>query len=194
MQADTAVAAQQSAKLTAAESRALDLLGQGLIPEQVAGACGLSASRISQLLSNEEFASAVAELRFQNLSRHNERDNAYDLLEDELIERMRDCLPLMVRPHEILKAIQVINGAKRRGQQAAAAQEHHTVINLVLPTQLLTNFQLNTNNQVVQAGDQPLVTIQSGSLLAQIKEKRNVLTQQPAISSSAKRQLTAEDF
>lgn len=194
MQADTAVASAQSAKLTAAESRALDLLGQGLIPEQVAGACGLSASRISQLLSNEEFASAVAELRFQNLSRHNERDNAYDQLEDDLIERMKDCLPLMVRPHEILKAIQVINGAKRRGQQAAAAQEHHTVINLVLPTQLLTNFQLNTNNQVVQAGDQPLVTIQSGSLLAQIKEKRNVLTQQPAISSSAKRQLTAEDF
>ena len=180
-----------TSKLTAAEERALSLLGQGLIPEQVAGACGLSPSRISQLLSNEEFASAVAELRFQSLSKHNDRDNAYDSLEDELIERMKDCLPLMVRPHEILKAIQVINGAKRRGQIAQAAQEHHTVINLVLPTSILTNFQLNSNNQVVQAGDQPLVTIQSGSLLAQIKEKRNVLT---AAALPQQRTITAEDF
>lgn len=175
-------------KLTAAEERALSLLGQGLIPEQVAGACGLSPSRISQLLSNEEFAAAVAELRFQSLSKHNDRDNAYDTLEDQLIEKMKDCLPLMVRPHEILKAIQVINSAKRRGQVAQAAQEHHTVINLVLPTALLTQFQLNSSNQVVQAGDQPLVTIQSGTLLNRIKEKQNVLP------SPSKHTYSAEDF
>lgn len=188
--------------LTAAESRALSLLGQGLIPEQVAGACGLSPSRISQLLSDEEFAASVAEARFKNLSKHNERDNAYDSLEDELLEKMRDCIPLMVRPGEILKAIQVINAAKRRGQLSNSGEQHHQVINLILPTQILTQFQLNAANQVVSLQDssggkeQPLVTIQSGTLLAKAKsleEKRNVLTSSNAnrIAHSA---LTAEDF
>lgn len=189
--------------LTSAESRALSLLGQGLIPEQVAGACGLSPSRISQLLSDEEFAAAVAEARFQNLSKHNDRDNAYDSLEDELLEKMRDCIPLMVRPGEILKAIQVINAAKRRGQLAASTEQHHQVINLILPTQILNQFQLNAANQVVSlqsdGQDQSLVTIQSGTLLdranakMQLKEKVNVLTS-PAANRIANSALTAEDF
>jgi transcriptional regulator with XRE-family HTH domain len=184
--------------LTSAESRALSLLGQGLIPEQVAGACGLSPSRISQLLSDEQFAAAVAEQRFQNLSKHNDRDNAYDSLEDTLLERMKDCLPLMMRPGEILKAIQVINGAKRRGQLASQTEQHLQVINLVLPTAILQQFQLNAANQVVSVQDstssesRPLVTIQSGTLLnkAKAKENTNVL---PSLSRPS-RTLSAEDF
>lgn len=166
--------------LTAAEERALHLLGQGIIPEQAAAAAGLSASRISQLLSQESFAAAVAERRFDALSKHNDRDAAYDELEDQLLDRMKDCLPLMVRPQEILRAIQTINSAKRRGSSAPQnIHEQHTVINLILPTQILTQFQLNPQNQVVeiQSGSQDnlssqsLLTIQSGSLLNQIKSK-----------------------
>lgn len=163
--------------LTTAESRALALLGNGIGPEQVAQAVGLTASRISQLLSDEHFAAQVAELRFEALSRHNERDSAYDSLEDELIEKMRDCLPLMVRPQEVLRAIQVINAAKRRGFSAPTnITEQHTIINLIMPTSILSEFSINANNQVVQAGDQPLVTIQSGTLLNKIKGSQNVLS------------------
>lgn len=192
--------------LTKAEERALHLLGQGIIPEQVAAASGLSASRISQLLSQEDFAARVAELRFESLAKHNDRDAAYDALEDELIERMKDCLPLMVRPHEILKAIQVINQAKRRGSSAPSSlTEQSTIINLILPTQILTQFQLNQHNQVVQAGEQPLLTIQSGSLLNQVKaarqetqkqfeakEKDDVFSRPAKVSRT--NGLTAEDF
>ena len=193
------------AHLTKAEERALSLLGQGVIPEQAAAASGLSPSRISQLLSQEDFASRVAELRFESLSKHNERDAAYDSLEDDLIEKMRDCLPLMVRPQEILRAISVINAAKRRGASAPESiTNQSTVINLVLPNQILTKFTLNQSNQVVQAGDQPLVTIQSGTLLNQMKEKtaqpaqleeiKDVLTKPAKVFSNPRRQITAEDF
>src|SRR3989442_56905 len=104
-----------STTTSATESRALSLLGQGLGPEIVAAAVGASVSRISQLLSAPEFSAQVAELRYENLAKHNTRDNAYDSLEDTLIEKLKDCLPYMMRPMEILKAIQVINAAKRRG-------------------------------------------------------------------------------
>ncbi len=185
--------------LTKAEERALHLLGQGIVPEQVAGASGLSVSRISQLLSQEDFAARVAELRFESLAKHNDRDAAYDTLEDELIAKMKDCLPLMVRPHEILKAIQVINQAKRRGSSAPnSITEQSTIIQLVLPTQILTQFSLNQHNQVISVSgqtNQDLLTIQSGSLLNQVKKKQEVrdVLSRPA-KVLGKTQLTEEDF
>lgn len=152
------------------EDRALSLLGQGLSPVVVASAIGVSESRISQLLSQAEFASAVAELRYKSLLSHNERDRKYDDLEDALLEKMKNILPFMVRPMEILKALTTVNAAKRRGagsSQEAATQT--TIVQLIMPSAVLNQYtaqsiQLNTHNQVIKAGDQSLVTIQSGRM------------------------------
>ena len=148
------------------EDRALTLLGSGVSPEQVALALGVSVSRISQLLSTEDFARSVAELRFSNLQRHNEIDASYDDIEEKLIEKMREILPMMYRPMEILKAISIINAAKRRGQSAPAAiTAQQQVITLNMPTQIIHKFTTNIHNQVIQAGTQELLTIQSKELL-----------------------------
>jgi hypothetical protein len=63
---------------TSTETRALALLGQGIEPGIVANSLGVDPSRISQLLSDENFAAQVAELRFENLAKHSMRDNKYD--------------------------------------------------------------------------------------------------------------------
>jgi rRNA pseudouridine-1189 N-methylase Emg1 (Nep1/Mra1 family) len=76
----------------------------------------------------------------------------------------------MMRPMEVLKAIQVINAAKRRGASAPdSIIQQQTFINLTIPTNLIQKFQVSTNNHVVQAGDQTLITMQSGSLLKKVK-------------------------
>lgn len=152
------------------EDRALTLLGSGVSAEQTALALGISVSRISQLLSTEEFARQVAELRFTNLQKHNEIDASYDNIEEQLIAKMRELLPMMYRPMEILKAISIINAAKRRGQsapQAITAQQQ--VITLNMPTQIIQKFTTNIHNQVIQAGTQELLTIQSNSLLKKVE-------------------------
>jgi hypothetical protein len=163
---------------TTTEERALSLLGQGLGPEAVASAVGVTVSRISQLLSQPEFASKVAELRYGNLAKHNTRDNAYDALEDTLVEKLKENLPFMMRPMEILKAISVVNAAKRRGSGTPdAIVSQQTVVQLIMPTQIIQSFTANTNNQVVRAGTQDLVTVQSSnmdSLLAKTKGTQNV--------------------
>lgn len=171
---------------TSTEDRALALLGQGHSPEVVASAIGVTTSRISQLVSDPEFAARVAELRFSSLVKHNTRDEKYDSLEDKLLAKMENMLEYMHKPFEVLKAIQVINAAKRRGVSAPeqiTAQQ--VVIPLTLPTLLVQNFggtvaiggpanqniQVNANNQVIKAGEQELVTIQShrmDALLARI--------------------------
>ena len=159
---------------TANTDRALTLLGGGVGAEAVAAALGVSPSRISQLLSDEAFSSKVSELRYTNLQSYNARDDKYDNLEDKLLLKLESSLPLMVRPDSILKALATINGAKRRGQQStenAAASKQ--IVNLVLPTKIVTTFITNSNNQVVQAGDQSLITMQSGTLLDKVKEIEN---------------------
>ena len=150
---------------TSTESRALALLGQGLGPETVASAIGVSVSRISQLLSETEFAASVAELRFKNLSKHNERDNEYDRLEDELISKMRDLMPFMVRPMEVARVLQIINAAKRRGSSTPESiTNQQTVVQLNMPVSIYQKFTVNANNQVIQAGQQQLITVQSGNM------------------------------
>jgi hypothetical protein len=143
----------------------------------VASAVGVSVSRISQLLSDSSFSAKVAELRYENLAKHNIRDSIYDSLEDDLVAKMRDCLCYMVRPLEILKAIQIINSAKRRGSSAPEALlAQKEVVSLVMPVQIIQQFTTNINNQVIQAGKQELITVQSGnmnSLLEKSKERSN---------------------
>ena len=115
------------------------------------------------------------------LAKHNTRDNAYDSLEDELIEKMKDCIPLMHRPMEILKAISVINAAKRRGQSTPESIiEKQSIINLTIPVQVINKFQTNMQGQVttIETSDsktQNLLTIQSGSLDNLIKERKGAV-------------------
>jgi hypothetical protein len=155
-----------AANLTTTTERALSLLGSGVGPEQTALALGVSPSYISQLLSDEQFSIKVAELRFNNLAAHSARDSSYDQLEEQLIDKIKDLLPLMIRPMEVLKAIQVINAAKRRGQSAPESIiNQQNIVQISMPTTIINNFTVNKENQAVQTGNQELVTIQSGVLL-----------------------------
>lgn len=147
------------------ESRALTLLGSGVQQEAVANALGVTPSYISQLLSNENFAANVAQLRYENLSKHTARDSKYDELEDDLIEKLEHALPLMLRPRDILSAIKVINSAKRRGLDSPdGSVTQQQLVQISMPTTVVQNFTTNVNNQVVQAGDQSLLTIPSSDL------------------------------
>ena len=164
-----------NAVLTATENRALELLGNGVSPEQTAAALGVSPSRISQMLSVDSFAQAVTQRRYEALCKHNERDSSYDSLEDKLLVKMRDLLPMMMRPMEILKALQVINQAKRRGSNHIdGSAEQKPIIELTIPVTILQQFTTNQLGQVVQAGSQSLETMQAGALLTRRKEQQNV--------------------
>lgn len=171
-----------NSKPNSTEERALHLLGTGISPEIVASACGVSVSRISQLLSDPEFTSQVADLRFQALEKHNLTDSRYDSLEDKLLDKLQDCLPFIsMDPMKLLKAIQVINGAKRRGISSPdQVANQGTVVQLVMPQILMQKFTTNINNQVIHAGDQELTTIQSSALLNEFQSPSEIKTISPS--------------
>lgn len=168
---------------TSTESRALSLLGQGVATEMVAAAIGVSVSRISQLISDPEFSRRIAELRFSSLAKHNERDEKYDSLEDTLINKLEHHLPMMYKTSEILNAIKVVNAARRRGvtsPEVLAGQKE--VVNLTMPVTVMQQFnqtfQVDSRNQVIKAGSQELVTIQSARMNS-ILQSRNAIKGEP---------------
>jgi hypothetical protein len=168
----------------ATEDRVLALLGKGIPPETVAGACGISVSRISQLLSDPEFTAQVADLRFAALEKHNITDSKYDAMEDTLLDKLKDCLPLIAMdPLKLLRAVSVINAAKRRGL-SAPEQIHaqNTVVQLIMPNIIVQKFTTNINNQVIHAGDQTLETIPSHMLAQEF-------TQAPVLNTISKESL-----
>lgn len=151
------------------EERAIELLGSGLPVNIVANALGVTDSRISQLLSDEEFSKKVAEKRFLALQKHNTRDLSYDEIEDQLLSKLQDLIPLMLKPMEIIRAIATINGAKRRGaSNPESTINQQNIVNLVLPTTIINKFVTNVNNQVVRVGEQDLVTVQPQSLMKRV--------------------------
>ena len=157
---------------TTIESRALTLLGQGVPPTAVANALGVDPSRISQLLADEGFATQVIEKKFESLSKHNERDDRIDGLEDKLIKSLEHSLPFMTKPMELLRAFQVINLAKRKGQVVSEnLTNKQTIIQLNIPQIILQKFSSNVHNQVVQVGDQSLVTLPSNQMLKQVGQQ-----------------------
>lgn len=161
------------------EGRALTLLGSGIPAESVAAALGVTPSRISQLMADPEFSEAVAKQRYDNLQEHNIRDSKYDSIEDKLLENLESKLPLMLKPADILRAIQIINGAKRRGQSSPEqVTNQQTIVNLLLPSSVAAEFTVNVNNQVIKAGEKELITMPSSQLLNQVEEQTKLLPPQ----------------
>lgn len=150
------------------QSRILDFLGQGLSSSVVASAVGCTQGYISQLLAEEEFREQVTARRTALLQQATSLDREYEVLESKLQEKLRKAIPFMMKPEVILNAIKIVNGAKRRGSvelgsgDTAGAQ----VIEVRMPATILSQFasvqniQHNVLNQIIQVGEQSLVTAQ----------------------------------
>lgn len=162
---------------TANEDRALSLLGSGTSAAQTASALGVTESYISQLLSRDDFSREVIKRKCEVLERHNKRDNKYDALEDTILDKMHEGIAMVFDPMKLARLLQVTNAAKRRGVGADSnVSQVTTSISLVLPQVIIEKFSANTYNQVIEAGDQQLITMQVGTLLERLKGKQNDIT------------------
>lgn len=145
-----------------------DLLGQGLSNEIVATTVGCDPSYISQLMSDETFSQEVIALRAANLTAANSRDKSIDSIEDSLILKLKDAVDqnLIYKPNDIMRAFFTVNNAKRRGVPAhEAVVIQNRVVNLTIPQVVVNKFVTNIHNEVVEVGNDTLVTMDSRQLL-----------------------------
>lgn len=160
---------------TATEDRAIELLSSGIEQHAVAAALGVTEGRISQILANPLFAQKLAELKYEQLKKHNDTDNKYDALEKKVLAQLERTLALVMDPMKLARILQTLNAAKRRGASAPdSLVRQRPTVRLNIGTQILARFAVNGANQVVQASigndTQDLVTIQSGNVQRLLNE------------------------
>lgn len=153
------------------KERIKELLGNGLKAEDVAAAIGCSASYISQLLSDEDFAGEVQSLKLRSLEAATARDKGYDTLEDILLERLKTLLPFMTKPNDLLRAISVINAAKRRGAPPVPEVTHHHVVELQLPSALVARYSKNSMNEIIEVNGRSMATLPGHILAKQVENE-----------------------
>lgn len=160
------------------QQKLLGLLGKGYTAAQSAQATGVTEGYVSQLMSEDWFAEKVQELRFLNLAKHQQLDEKYDDFEEEMLDKLKKMSKMLIKPMEIAKVLQIVNGAKRKSvTNTDPATLTQNIVQLNIPIAIANKFTTNANNQVVEVSDakgrtQALVTVTSGQLEGLSREIR----------------------
>ena len=152
--------------------KAAILLARGVDAVEVAKELSVSATYISQIQQDDEFQSIykqiVAQRAVNTHSQYVEIDTHYDSFELKLIKTMDEnsdvILASMIdKPAALLTAVRTMNGAKRRAMGEQQNTVANTEVSLQLPAFLVEQAKPkvvhNVNNEVVQVGDKPLVSL-----------------------------------
>lgn len=160
--------------MAASAERIMELLGNGLSNEVVATAVGVHPSYISQLMADETFSAQVVAKRTTTLAAATTRDRTWDSVEDKMLGQLDAMVDnfSITKPMELVRAIAVVNAAKRRGtttQDAMTVNQQIVVLNI--PTQVLHSFTKTRTGEVIEVDGKTLVTMPASALLAQLAKK-----------------------
>ncbi len=156
------------------EDKVLELLGAGYKPPMVASILGITESRISQLLAVDSFASKVLAMRLSRAKGTIDRDTKWDKIEDALLKKFEDVIVFMNDPLKLLRALQVVNAAKRRGAGTSDASEAGmtgTIVQINAPKNVVMQFITNGNNEVVEVGGRSMVPMASKKVMEELKRQ-----------------------
>lgn len=159
----------QIAAMGKTAQKALTLLANGTEPSSVANYLGVDASRISQFLADANFAQLLGEMKFEKAQKFSQRDDKLDAIQDTLTEKLETAIDMVYKPMEVMKLLKDVASIPRRSQPQVQQQvtPGTQVVTINLPTLAVNMFvQKTANNQVIQSGDQTLVTMQSSEVLA----------------------------
>lgn len=164
----------------------INLLTQGVTQSEAARALGITPGAVTQLMEHPEVAEALDKYRLKQIAQSSQIDANYDAIELQLQEQLKRVTTLLMRPGEIAQVLTRINSAKRRGVAHQAAAGPAKVLSLNIPVALQARFVLNASNQVVEAGNQTLVTMQSANIakFAEAHHARPTLTSSQGITDS----------
>ena len=152
------------------------LLSRGASRSEAAASLGITPSAVTQLASTLTPSD-------ESLERSTAIDAQYDTIEAKLLTQLERTIPMLLRPAEIARTLQIVNGAKRRGVGAIREQGPTHIIALNLPLAIQNKFTVNSSNQVVSAGTQDLVTMPSAAV-PRLLESHNATTKK--LSTNAK--------
>jgi hypothetical protein len=158
------------------------MLGAGLEASVIARAVGCEPSYITQLMDDENFRDEVQTARVLNLTDATARDKRLTRLEDAAIGRLEATLPMVMKPMEAAKILQIVNNTKRRGAEIAGgnAAGGAPVVQLMLPQAARVSFTFNSSNQIVDVEGRSMAPLPTTRLVQMAAQRRAIIEAEPA--------------
>jgi hypothetical protein len=137
---------------------AVSLIAQGIPTSQVAAACGVDDSYISQLKADPEVQQRVAEARAGHAVADSQFDNTLERAEALALEKIEKNLPF-ANMGQALAAFRILNGARRRKDQFAQTEHNVSVtVALTLPQAAIPRYITNTKNEIIEVEGQTMIS------------------------------------
>ena len=178
---------------------AISLIAQGIPTSQVAAACGVDDSYISQLKADPEVQQRVAEARAEHAVTDAKFDDTLERAEALALEKIEKNLPF-ANMGQALAAFRILNGARRRKDQFAQTEHNVSVtVALTLPQAAIPRYITNTKNEIIEVEGQTMLTATpktlddilsaraTGALLPKITELEKAANRLDTLSAPAMR-------
>ena len=137
---------------------AISLIAQGIPTSQVAAACGVDDSYISQLKADPEVQQRVAEARAEHAVTDAKFDDTLERAEALALEKIEKNLPF-ANMGQALAAFRILNGARRRNDQFAQTEHNVSVtVALTLPQAAIPRYITNTKNEIIEVEGQTMLS------------------------------------
>lgn len=156
------------------KDKAKNLLSAGVEYSLAAKILGCDVSYLSHLMNDPEFAAEVSARQVANAGDQVTITRDVTQLQVLALQKMRKLLEYETDLAEVRMCFKALNGATLRTPDVDPnAGRDQQVVQLRLPPVIALNFKVDINNEVIQAGDQVLVTMPSQDLLKMAMEKGN---------------------
>jgi len=154
------------------KEHALRLLAQGIPTSQVAAACGVSDSYISQLKSDPDAQAKIAEQQAAASIADMEFDSDLEDAEALALDKIKKNLPF-ANMGQAIAAFRILNTARRRSDPVMQSDAQVSVtVNLTLPQSAIPKYVTNTQNEIIEVEGQTMLSA-TAKTLDQILADRN---------------------
>lgn len=167
------------------KDKILALASAGVSNELIARQTGVSASYVSQVLAEDSIRTKVLEAQLNLLDERTQRDAKYDAIEDLLLDKAKTVVSSLYKPQDVLRALQAINKAERRGatsQQLAelANKKESSIVALELPDRIKTRIVKSSKQEIMAVNGRALVTKDSRLVYQEITANEPISVGSPA--------------
>ena len=159
------------------KEQAIALLAQGLSTSQVAAACGVSDSYISQLKADPETQEAIQAASASATMVDMAFDNRLESAESLALERIEKSLSF-ANMGQALAAFRILNGARKRKDESLTPSQAVTVnVSLTLPAMASAKYVINNSNEIVEVEGKTMATATPKSLDLLLARRATVASQ-----------------
>lgn len=152
-----------------AREKSMEMLVKGIDPNDIALSIGVDVSYVLALSNDPTFRQTLSNQRADKVVEVYDKDDAYDTLETLAMAQLGDALADERDTGKLLKAVSVLNGAKRRSKGEGGIAPQGVVVELHLPAFVQkynsVTSEKDIQGQVVSVDGRPLLTKDTKSIL-----------------------------